>query len=63
MPAGCWARAPAWAAGLISALVAAGLISALVGVGPGLASAADAQGFELAWRVLCTPVISMLSAP
>jgi hypothetical protein len=52
MPAGCWARAPAWAAGLISALV--------VGVAVGLA---DAQGFELAWRVPCTPVISMLTAP
>ena len=60
MPAGCWARAPGWAAGLISALVAAGLIS---GLAAGLAGAADAQGFELAWRVPCTPVSSMLTAP
>jgi hypothetical protein len=44
-------------------LVAAGLISALMGVEAGLAGAADAQGFELAWRVLCTPVSSMLTAP
>lgn len=55
MPAGCWARAGARVAGLISALV--------VAVGVGLAGAADAQGFELAWRVPCTPVSIMLTAP
>jgi len=53
IPAGCCARAPARAAGLVSALVPA----------VGLAGAADVQGFELAWRVPCTPVSIMLTAP
>jgi hypothetical protein len=51
MPAGCCARAPVCAAGRVSALVA------------GLRVAAAAQGFELAWRVPCTPVSSMFTAP
>jgi len=53
MPAGCCARAPVWAAGRVSALV----------VAEGLAGPADVQGFELAWRVPCTPVSIMLTAP
>jgi hypothetical protein len=53
MPAGCGARAPVWAAVLTSGLAAEA----------GLMGAADAQGFELAWRVPCTPVSSMLTAP
>lgn len=52
MPAGCCARAPVWAAERGSALVLA--------VAAGLA---DVQGFELAWRVPCTPVSIMLTAP
>ena len=55
MPAGCWARALVWAESLGSVLV--------LGVGVGLAGADDAQGFELAWRVPCTPVSIMLTAP
>jgi hypothetical protein len=55
MPAGCCARAPEWAAGRVSALV--------VAVAVGLAVAEDAQVFELAWRVPCTPVSIMLTAP
>jgi len=55
MPAGCCARAPVWAAGRVSALV--------VAEGVGLAGADDAHGFELAWRVPCTPVSIMLTAP
>ena len=57
MPAGCCARAPVCAAGRVNALVVA------VAVAVGLAVAEDAQGFELAWRVPCTPVSSMLTAP
>ena len=49
------ARPLVWAVGLITALLA--------GVVVALAGADDAQGFELAWRVLCTPVSSMLTAP
>jgi hypothetical protein len=55
MPAGCRARPLVWAVGLITALLA--------GVVVALAGADDAQGFELAWRVPCTPVSSMLIAP
>jgi hypothetical protein len=47
MPAGCCARAPA---GRVGALVM------------GFEVAADAHGFELAWRVPFTPVRSMLTA-
>ena len=55
MPAGCCARAPVRAAGRVSALVEA--------VAVGLAVAEDEHGFVLAWRVPCTPVRSMLTAP
>jgi len=54
MPAGCCARAPVWTAGRTSALVLA--------EGVGLEGAADVQA-ELAWRVPCTPVSIMLTAP
>jgi hypothetical protein len=49
MPAGCCARAPVCAAGRVRALV--------------LAVAEDVQEFELSWRVPCTPVSSMFTAP
>jgi hypothetical protein len=55
MPAGCCARAPVWAAGRVSALV--------VAVEVGLAVAEDVQVLALAWRVPCTPVSIMLTAP
>jgi hypothetical protein len=55
MPAGCCAGAAVRAAGRVSALVVAEAV--------GLAGAPDAQGFELAWRVPCTPVSIMLTAP
>ena len=42
-------------------MCAAGRICALVLAG--LAGAPDVQAFELAWRVLCTPVSIMLAAP
>jgi hypothetical protein len=55
MPAGRCARTPVWAAGRVSALV--------VAVAVGLAVAEDVQEFELSWRVPCTPVSSMFTAP
>ena len=48
IPAGC-ARAPVRTRALVVAV--------------GLAVAEDVQGFVLAWRVPCTPVSSMLTAP
>jgi hypothetical protein len=55
MPAGCCARAPVRAAGRTRALVVA------VAVGDAVAEAE--QGLVLAWRVPCTPVSIMLTAP
>lgn len=55
MPAGCCARAPVWAAGLVRALV--------VAVAVGLAVPEDVHVLVLAWGVPCTPVSSMLTAP
>jgi hypothetical protein len=55
MAAGCCARAPVCAAGRVSALVEAVPVE--------LAVAEDRQGLELDWRVSCTPVRSMLTAP
>lgn len=55
MAAGCCARAPVCAAGWVNALVEAVPVE--------LAVAEAKQGLELDWRVSCTPVRSMLTAP
>jgi hypothetical protein len=63
MPAGCGARPLTWPA--VRALgCVPGSIPAAEVVGAGLAAEAEAeQGFVAAWRVSCTPVSSMLTAP
>ena len=77
IPAGCCARPLAWltvrvrgsALGIIPAAVdlcagAADLCAgAAVELCAGLAGAEDTQAFVLAWRVPCTPVSIMLTAP
>ena len=61
MAAGCWARPLAWLAVRIlgSALDS---IPAPVALGAGMLAAEVTQAFE-AWRVACTPVTIMLTAP
>ena len=61
MAAGCWARPFAWLAVRIlgSALDS---IPAPVALGAGMLAAEVTQAFE-AWRVACTPVTIMLTAP
>ena len=58
MPAGCWARRLAWLAVRVP-----GSIPAAVVLGAGLAAAWVVQAFVVAWRVACTPVNIMLTAP
>jgi hypothetical protein len=58
MLAGCWARPLTWLAVRVL-----GCIPAAVVLGAGLLGAAAVQGFDVAWRVPCTPVSIMLTAP
>jgi hypothetical protein len=64
MPAGCWARPLTWLAVRVLGFVP-GSIPGAEAVGAGLAAEAETeQGFVVvAWRVACTPVSSMLTAP
>jgi len=62
MLAGCWARPLAWLAVRVPGSVP-GRVPAAVVVGAGLSADEDVQGFVLAWRVPCTPVSIMLTAP
>jgi hypothetical protein len=63
MPAGCWAGPLTWMAVRVLGCVPGSTPAAVV-VGAGLLAEAEAeQGFEVAWRVPCTPVSSMLTAP
>ena len=57
MAAGCWARPLAWLAVRIL-----GRVPALV-LGAGLLAAEATQAFAAPWRVPCTPVTIMLTAP
>jgi hypothetical protein len=60
--AGCWARPLAWLAVRVLGTVL-GSIPAAVVLGAGLAAAEVIQAFAAAWRVPCTPVTIMLTAP
>jgi hypothetical protein len=61
MLAGCWARPLAWLAVRVPGSVP-GCVPVAVVVGAGLSADEDVQGF-VAWRVPCTPVSIMLTAP
>jgi hypothetical protein len=63
MPAGCWARPLIWLTVRVLGGVPGSIRPAVV-VGAGLLADAEAeQGFVADWRVPCTPVSSMLTAP
>jgi hypothetical protein len=62
MLAGCWARPLTWLAVRVPCSVP-GCVPAAVVVGAGLSADEDIQGFAVAWRVPCTPVSIMLTAP
>ena len=64
MAAGCCARPLAWLRVCVRGCITAALVvGAALGVGAGLSAAEDTQAFVAAWRVPCTPVSSMLTAP
>lgn len=59
MPAGCWARPLTWLTVRVLGCIPAALV-----LGAGLLGAEVTQAFVLlAWRVPCTPVSIMLTAP
>lgn len=58
MPAGCWARPLTWLA-----VRSLGSMPAAVVLGAGLLAAEVVQAFAVTWRVACTPVNIMLTAP
>jgi hypothetical protein len=58
MAAGCCARPLVWLAVRVL-----GSIAAALALGAGLAGAEVTQAFVLAWRVACTPVSIMFTAP
>jgi len=62
MAAGCWARPLRWLAARTLGCVL-GSIPAAVVLGAGMAADEVMQGFMAAWRVPCTPVAIMLTAP
>jgi hypothetical protein len=57
-----WARPLTWEAVRVLGSIS-GRVPALLAVGAGLAGAADEQALVVAWRVSCTPLSSMFTAP